>query len=255
MKFSIAVMAAAIIVSVPAFAQAPANGTQAEPPAHHQPGVAAKPAPAAPPEQAAATAPPSAPQKIDPAEDAAIRHLMDITESSKLGDTIQGAISSQVESVMNRAIPPDQVQKFMDTFNQKFDASAPSSAVTDAMVPIYAQHFSMEEIQGITRFYESPVGQRLVKEMPTLVQETHNTGAQMDQKAAIDTLRAMSTDYPQLKQMLPPDPNQPAEAPAPTPSAAPAPASPSGSAPAPGTSPAPSPSPAPGPSPSPASPK
>jgi hypothetical protein len=240
MKFSIAVIAAAVFMAAPAFAQAPASGTQATPPAHHQPGVKAQSAPAAQPD-AAAPAPPSPPAKIDPAKEAAIRHLMDITDTSKLGDAIQGAIASQVQSVMSRTIAPDQLQKFMDTFNQKFDASAPSSAVTDAMVPIYAQHFSTEEIKGIIQFYESPVGQRLVKEMPAVVQETHTVGAEIDQKAAIDTLRAMSGDYPQLKQMLPPDPNQPAEAPAPA--AAPAPA--------PGTSPAPSPSPAPAPSPAP----
>ncbi len=250
MKFSIAVIAAAVFMAAPAFAQAPANGTQAAPPAHHQPGVKAQPAPAAQPD-AAAPAPPSPPEKVDPAKEAAIRHLMDITESSKLGDTIQGAIASQVQSVMSRTIAPDQLQKFMDTFNKQFEASAPSSAVTDAMVPIYAQHFSTEEIKGITQFYESPVGQRLVKEMPALVQETHTVGVQIDQKAAIDTLRTMADDYPQLKQMLPPDPNQPAEAPAPAAGAAPAPTPPSGSAPAPGTSPAPSPSPAPAPSPAP----
>ena len=240
MKFSTAVITAGLFMAVPAFAQAPANGTQSAPPAHHQPGVAAKPAPAAQPGAAAAT-PAPAPEKVDPAKDAAIRHLMDVTETSKLGDTIQGAISNQVQNVMgqSRAIPPDQMQKFMDTFNQKFDASAPSGAVTDAMVPIYSHHFSLEEIQGITKFYESPVGQRLVKEMPALLQETHNIGLEMDQKAAIDVLRAMSTDYPQLKQMLPPDPNQPAGAPAPAAGPAPAPAPPSASAPTPGASPAP----------------
>ncbi len=242
MKFSTAVIAAALFMAVPVFAQAPANGTQSAPPAHHQPGVAAKPAPAAQPAQAAAATPPAAPEKVDPAKDAAIRHLMDITQTSKLGDTIQGAISNQVQNVMGQshAVPPDQMQKFMDTFNQKFDASAPSSAVTDAMVPVYSQHFSMEDIQGITKFYESPVGQRLVKEMPALLQETHGIGLEMDQKAAIDVLRAMSTDYPQLKQMLPPDPNQPAAAPAPAAGAAPAPAPPSATAPTPGASPAPS---------------
>ena len=237
MKFSMAVIAAALLIAVPAFGQAPASGAQAQPSTNQKPST---PAPAAQPSADAAPAAPAT-VKVDPAKDAAIRHLMDVTESSKLGDTIQGAISSQVESVMGHAIAPEQMQKFMDTFNQKFDASAPASAVTDAMVPIYSQHFSMEEIQGITKFYESPIGQRLVKEMPSLVQETHTVGVEMDQKAAIDTLRAMSTDYPQLKQMLPPDPNQPSEAPAPAAGAAPAAAPPSGSTDAPATTPAPAP--------------
>ncbi len=241
MKFSIAVIAAAIIVAIPAFAQATAPGAQGQPSMHHQPGA---PSPSAQPSADAAPGAPAA-ETVDPAKEAAIRHLMDITQTSKLGDTIRGAISNQVQSVMSRTIQPDQLQKFMDAFNQKFDANAPSSAVTDAMVPIYARHFSTEDIQGITQFYESPTGQRLVKEMPGVIQETHSIGVQMDQKAAVDVLRGMSDDYPQLKPMLPPDETKPAATPAPAPGAAPAPAPPSGSAPAPGTPPAPSPSPAP----------
>ncbi len=59
-------------------------------------------------------------------------------------------------------------------------------------------------------------------------------GMQMDQKVVIAVLRGMSDEYPQLKQMLPPDPDHPAPAPSagplqlqprehPTPNSAPAP--------------------------------
>ena len=134
----------------------------------------------------------------------------------------------------------------MDTFTQKYTASAPPSAVTDAVVKIYAQHFSLEDIQGITKFYESPVGQRMVKEMPDVARDSQSVGMQMDQKVVIDVLRGMSDEYPQLKQMLPPDPEHPAPAPS---AAAPAPgqrlrpdsATPpsSNATPAPGTKPTP----------------
>jgi hypothetical protein len=107
--------------------------------------------------------------------------------------------------------------------------------VTDAVVKIYAQHFSLEDIQGVTKFYESAVGQRMVKEMPDVARESQSVGMQMDQKVVIDVLRGMSDEYPQLKQMLPPDPEHPAPAPN---AAAPAPAP--GTAPAPGPAAAPS---------------
>jgi hypothetical protein len=115
----------------------------------------------------------------------------------------------------------------MDEFTPKYTASAPTSAVTDAIVPIYAKHFSMEDIQALTKFYETPLGQRVVKAMPDVAEESQSVGARIDQKAAIATLRSMSDEYPQLKQMLPPEgaaaapaPNSaPAPAPAPTPNA------------------------------------
>ena len=44
---------------------------------------------------------------------------------------------------------PEQLQKFMDAFTQKFaQTAAPASAVTDAEIPVYAHYFSIEDIQG-----------------------------------------------------------------------------------------------------------
>jgi hypothetical protein len=107
------------------------------------------------------------------------------------------------------------------------------------MVAIYARHFSIEDIQGVTKFYESPLGQRMVKEMSDVSRESQTVGLQMDQKIVMQVLWSMADEYPQLKQMLPPDPSKPA--PAPAPSAAPAP----GSSATPPATPPPSPAPKP----------
>jgi hypothetical protein len=233
MRLRNALIAAMLFTAGPAMAQTPPGGAQQKP---------ATSAPVQPGQTAAAA------EKLDPAKDTAIRHLLDITGGAKEGENINEGMTGRVKEVMTRALPADQLPKFMDTFTQKFTASAPPSAVTDAVVKIYAQHFSMEDIQGITKFYESPVGQRMVKEMPDVARDSQNVGMQMDQKVVIDVLRGMSDEYPQLKQMLPPDPEHPAPAPsaaapAPAPGTSPAagPATPpsSNATPAPGTKPTP----------------
>jgi uncharacterized protein len=206
MKIRTALIAALLCIAGPAMAQTQPGTTAAPAPAQHTPGTKA-PAPGSADKPA---------EKLDPAKEAAIRHLMDITETSKMGEGLNAAITRQVHDVMGRAIPQDQLPKFMDTFSQKFTVSAPSSAVTDSMVPIYAKNFTMEDIQGLIKFYESPLGQQVVKVMPGVVQQSQTAGAAIDQKAAISTLRSMSSDYPQLKQMLPPDPSAPATEPAPS---------------------------------------
>jgi len=224
MKYLIALIAAFLFSAGSGFAQAPAAGSAAQPPAANQakpvqPGgasAAAVPAPAAAPAPA---------EKVDPAKDAAIRHLMEITDTSKMGDRISNMITMRVRSVMSQALPQDQLEKFMETFSDKFTAGAPPSAVTDAIIPIYARHFSMEDVQNLIQFYESPLGQRVVKNLPIVAQESQEIGLDLDQKAAMNVLRGMSDDYPQLKQILPPDNSKPEAAPAskPAPGAAPAP--------------------------------
>jgi hypothetical protein len=157
---------------------------------------------------------------------------MDVTETAKMGDIIAKDINSQVRSAMSRAITGDRLQKFMDDFSQKFTAAAPSSYVAENTVAVYARHFSMEDIEGLTKFYESPVGQRVLKSLPEAQQEAFSSGQQLDQQAAMKVLRGLSEDYAELKRMLPPDPAKPEVKPAGPPAVtapanpAPAPASP-----------------------------
>lgn len=216
MKRSIAIMATLCLMAGSAFAQVPASPTPEKPPAQHQPGATAQPA--HPPAQAA----PSSTEKLDPAKDAAIRHLMNITQTAKLGDDISAYLTNQVRGIMSRTLPADRLPTFMDAFSQKFAARAPSAAVTTAAVAIYARAFSMEDIQGLIQFYESPLGQRIVKQLPQVSQESQSTGVQIEQNAAMSTLESMQDDYPELKPML--QAQSPGQGATPAPGAAPAPA-------------------------------
>jgi uncharacterized protein len=214
MKLGTILAAALLCMAGPALAQSSSpSAPNAQPAPQHVPG-----------EVGAETQAEAPAEKIDPAKDAAIRHLIELTEVSKLGENLSNAMVVRVREVMGRAIPADELAKFMDEFTPKYQASAPASAVTDAIVPIYAKHFSMEDIQALTKFYETPLGQRVVKSMPDVAEESQAAGARLDQKAAIATLRGMSEEYPQLKQMLPPE--SPAAAPAPNSAPAPAPNAP-----------------------------
>jgi hypothetical protein len=205
MRFLIGILAAAACLAGPALAQTPAAGTQQSAPAPHPQGNL-------PPSRL--TSPGDGdPDEVHPLEkpdaqkEAAIRHLMDITLTSKLGDNITNAITNQVRQVMSRSIQkPEDLQKFMDAFTHKFTEEAPPSAVTDAEIPVYSHYFTLEDIEGLTKFYESALGQKVVKTLPQVAQQTQQAGVQMDQKAALEVLRSMSTDYPELKQMLPPEP-------------------------------------------------
>ena len=212
MRFTILAIVAGLCMAGPALAQTPSSNLPAAPAAHHSESAAG-------PSQKghSATAPGSASTaKIDPAKEAAIRHLMEITNTSKLGDNMAQYISNQVRNYMSRSMDAATLPKFMDSFNQKFFPSAPAKSVTDAMVPIYDHAFSKQEIDGLVRFYESPLGQHVVQVLPQVLQQSQDAAAKMDQEVALNVLRGMSSDYPQLKQMLPAENQAPGESPAPS---------------------------------------
>ena len=208
MKFPVAVFAALTIVAA-------ASGQDTAPtappkPAQHQPGTTAPSAQASRAPSQTVAKPPETAEKIDPAKEAAIRRLMDITETSKLGENIAAYLTNQIRDGMKNEMAPENLSKFMDTFNQKFAATSPGPNVTDAMVPIYAKAFSVEDIQSLTQFYESPLGQRMVKALPDVVQQSQAAGIQIEQASALKVLRSMVDEYPELKQVLPDENGQPA---------------------------------------------
>jgi uncharacterized protein len=155
---------------------------------------------------------PMAPEPVDAAKDAAIRHLMDITNESKLGDSLSGMISTQVRSMVGRNMDQDRLQKFMVDFDQQFRASVPSSKVIDAVVPIYARNFSTDEINGLVKFYESPLGQKMVQTMTQVSRDSEQAGFNIEKAAALATLQKMAADYPEVDKILPHDASKPAGA-------------------------------------------
>jgi hypothetical protein len=203
MNLKTVLLAAAFLAGGPMFAQAPATGAPPPKPPAHQPGVPAHPASSStnPTQDSSAPA-----EKVDPAKEAAIRHLMDLTQTSKMGEDLNAYVTKQVHDGLSQALPPERLAKFMQSFSEKMDAAAPASAITDATVPLYARAFSLEDIQGLVQFYESPLGQRVVKALPQVAQESQRMGVEMQRKGAMAVLQDMSNDYPELKSMLrPPD--------------------------------------------------
>jgi hypothetical protein len=179
------------------------------------------PAPS-PARQTPAAAPSSAP--LDPAKVAAIRQLLDVTGSGKMGEEVIDLMMQQIKQGMSGAIPQtDRLQKFMETFAKDFQGRITAQQINDAIIPIYAEHLSLEDIQSLIAFYQTPAGQHVIKALPQIIQESQSAGGAMGQKAALDTLRQMSVDYPELNQILPPQGAAAGEQSAPAPSPGPSP--------------------------------
>lgn len=216
MKLSSVLALAALLSASPLMAQAPAAGRNpASNPAAQAPATGAPPAAAAP-------------APVDPAKAAVVRQLMSVTGSGKLGEEYVDLITERVRQVVSPAIPdPQRLQQFMDAFTKNFSTRITAAQVNDAQVPIYASHLSTEDLQALLNFYQTAAGQRILKALPQIVQESQGAAANMVQPAAMDTLRQMGSQYPEVNPILQ---EQGAARP---PASVPAPAAPSAPAPAP----------------------
>ena len=98
-----------------------------------------------------------------------IREMMEVTGMGNL--SLQ--VMQQMIPSMKQAYPqvPD---KFWTEFMQSVDAEE----LMELIVPIYARHFTLEDIEDLLAFYKQPVGQKLLQKTPVIMQESMVAGQQ-----------------------------------------------------------------------------
>ena len=60
-----------------------------------------------------------------------------------------------------------QFKKAMDDLVKKM----PADEIVQAMIPTYQKHFTHGDIEAMNAFYSSPVGQKVLEELPAVMQE------------------------------------------------------------------------------------
>jgi hypothetical protein len=68
------------------------------------------------------------------------------------------------------ALPKD----FDEHFKKMMDdlvKGMPVDEITEASIPVYQQHFTKSDIEAMNTFYSSPVGQKVLEELPVVTQE------------------------------------------------------------------------------------
>lgn len=138
---------------------------------------------------------------IDPAKDADIRSLMELTGAR---DQIQDALTNSSEQYREKlmaTVPNNDrgqafVTSFVDGYQKKFDVNQ----LTEQLVSIYDKHYTDEEIKGLLQFYGSPLGQKVAAEMPKIAREVQAASRTEGAKAAKDTLQALKAQNPGIGQ-------------------------------------------------------
>ncbi len=171
-------------------------------------GALATLAQAAPQQATPAQAAPQ--QKVDPAKEADIRRLFEVMGAKKLAEQAVALMMEQINPSLQRALPQNERgQKFMETFLQKFQMKFNVNRLMEQVIPIYDKYLSAEDIKGLIQFYESPLGQRMVKVLPQITRESQLAGAQLGQRIAREVFQELQEQYPELKQEQKPGPGNP----------------------------------------------
>jgi len=142
----------------------------------------AQTAPVPPPVGAARVDSFSRAPRTDSAKNAAIRKLLDVMGvRANMEIAMQGMVDLYKQRMTS--VPPD--------FWEQFQTAANAGDLLDMMVPIYDRHYSLEEIQALIAFYESPIGRKFVAEQPVMVKESMAVGAAWGREVGAKILKKL----------------------------------------------------------------
>jgi hypothetical protein len=127
--------------------------------------------------------PASSSSDVSSEKEQAIRELMEMIGAGDLG--VQ--ISEQLLSQMRPAYP-----QVPESLWAEIGESLDPAEFTGLAIPIYDQHFTMEELQALIDFYTTPVGKQIVKKMPVVAYESNVMGQQWGETKALEIVQRLA---------------------------------------------------------------
>ncbi|MBE9063129.1 DUF2059 domain-containing protein [cf. Phormidesmis sp. LEGE 11477] len=94
---------------------------------------------------------------------AKVEELLTITNSEALNLQMMESMVSQF-----REHVPNIPDEWWDRFLEKIDYEE----LNRLIIPIYAQHFTIEDLDAIIAFYRTPAGQAVIEKMPMVLQDS-----------------------------------------------------------------------------------
>jgi len=114
-----------------------------------------------------------------------ILRLLRVSGADKLADQMMTAIIPQFKQLVP-GIP--------DAFWVKFRQKLNMDDLLIACVPAYSKFYTHDEIKQLIKFYESPLGKRMVEVTPLLTQETMAIGQKWGEKLGQDIVNELIKD-------------------------------------------------------------
>lgn len=113
--------------------------------------------------------------------------LLDLLQARKtmtvFMENMKKIMKQSAEQVFREKVPnptPKQLEALHGIQDDIVDI--PLDDMINAIIPIYQRHLSKTDLEEMIRFYSSPVGQKLLREQPQIIQESMQAGVAVQDK-------------------------------------------------------------------------
>ncbi|MCL1817668.1 MAG: DUF2059 domain-containing protein [Spirochaetaceae bacterium] len=111
-----------------------------------------------------------------------IVRLLELTNTKELSIQIFDMMIPQLSQAAP-TVPGD----FWDLMRQKLDLDD----FVSLYIGIYDRHFSHEEIKDLIKFYESPIGKRLIQETPSITRDSMTAGQEWGMRLGMKIMQEL----------------------------------------------------------------
>lgn len=98
-----------------------------------------------------------------------IKKLMILTGVVDMARTGMNQMIQQMKKTPNPNLPEGFFDEFMKEIKDE--------DLLNMYAPIYGRHYSLNEIKQLNKFYESPIGKKVIRETPALMTESIAAGS------------------------------------------------------------------------------
>lgn len=100
---------------------------------------------------------------IAPEKKEAILELLEVTGAKQNLEVMASAMRENLKTQI-----PDITEPILQEVNNALNYDS----LAYIIIPIYAKHWSTQDLKDMVAFYRSPLGQRMLKEMPAILKES-----------------------------------------------------------------------------------
>lgn len=114
--------------------------------------------------------------------------LLDLLQIRKTMATMMEGMKQAMKQGAERSFRervPDPTPKQLEALHGMIDdaiGDMPMNEMVEAMVPIYRRHLTKSDVEEMIRFFGGPVGQKVLREQPQMIQEGMRAGAAIQEK-------------------------------------------------------------------------
>jgi uncharacterized protein len=138
----------------------------------------------------------------DPQKTENIKQLLTLTGADKLRNALMDQMLDAFKKNLPAVDQDPKNRKALDRLMELLREEIKKADFTNMTIELYEKYFTADEIKGLIQFYSSPVGQKAIQVLPTLMQESTGRGIEMGQAAAERAFARWGEEYPEMKKAL-----------------------------------------------------